>query len=93
MKDLIVLLVHLMTTLAKLMGPDGARTIFADSLLIKQRLLVSNRSRQRAPNLSALHRFQFGFWLLFLNPRHIARADVIFKPSTLLRFHKALNKV
>ena len=86
-------LMHSMRTLAKLMGPGSARAIVADSLLMKQRLLVSNRSRQRAPNLSALHRFQFGFWLLFLNPRHIARADVIFKPSTLLRFHKALNKV
>ena len=33
MKDLIVLLMHLMTTLAKLMGPGGARAVVADSLL------------------------------------------------------------
>jgi putative transposase len=29
---------------------------------------------------------------LFLSPRHIVRSAIIIKPSTLLRFHKALNK-
>ena len=66
MKDLLVLAVHLITTIAKLMGPGGARAIVAESLLMKQQLLVVNRSRQRAPNLSALDRFLFGFWSLFL---------------------------
>ncbi len=33
-----------------------------------------------------------GFWSLFLSPRHIRRAAVILKPSTLLRFHEALKK-
>jgi len=32
-----------------------------------------------------------GFWSLFLNPHHIARAAVIIKRSTLLRFHEALK--
>ena len=45
MKDLFVLLMHLLTTLAKLMGPGGAKTVVADSLLMKQQLLVINRSR------------------------------------------------
>jgi hypothetical protein len=59
---------------------------------MKQQLLVINRSRQRAPNLSALDRFLFGFWSLFLNPRRIQRAAVIIQPSTLLRFHDMLKK-
>jgi hypothetical protein len=46
MKDLLVLLVHLLTTLAKLLGPGGAKAIVADNLLIKQQLLIVNRSRQ-----------------------------------------------
>ena len=71
MKDLLVLLVHLLTTVAKLPGPGGASAIVADSLLMKQQLLVINRSRRRAPNLSALDRFLLGFWSLSLNPRHI----------------------
>ena len=61
MKDLIVLLIHLLTTLAKLMGPGGVKAVVADSLLLKQQLVVINRSRQRAPNLSAFDRFLLGF--------------------------------
>jgi hypothetical protein len=92
MKDLIVLLIHLLTTLAKLMGPGGVKAVVADSLLLKQQLLEVNRARQRAPNLSALDRFLLGFWSLFLSPHHILRAAVVIKPSTLLRFHEALKK-
>jgi hypothetical protein len=62
MKDLLVLVAHLLTTIAKLLGPGGARAVVADSLLVKQPLLLVNRRRQRAPSLSALVRFLFGFW-------------------------------
>ena len=33
MKDLVFLLIHLLTTLAKLLGPGSAKSIVADSLL------------------------------------------------------------
>ncbi len=92
MKDLLILLAHLFTTAAKLLGPGGARTIVADSLLMKQQLLVINRSRRRAPNLTVLDRFLFGLWSLFLDPHHIQRAAVIIRPSTLLKFHDILKK-
>ncbi len=90
MKDLLILLMHLLTTVAKLLGPGGARAVVADSLLMKQQLLVIDRSRRRAPNLSTLDRFLFGFWSLFLNPRRIQRAAMIIRPSTLLKFHHLL---
>ena len=48
MKDLLILLAHLLTTIAELLGPGGVRTIVADSLLMKQQLLIVNRSRRRA---------------------------------------------
>ncbi|MEN8108907.1 MAG: hypothetical protein ABFS22_13000 [Pseudomonadota bacterium] len=92
MRDLLVLLAHLLTTIAKPLGPGGAKAVVADSLLMKQQLLVINRSRRRAPNLSALDRFLFGFWSLFLNPRRIQRAAVIIRPATLLKFHDLLKK-
>lgn len=92
MKDLLILLAHLLTTIAKLLGPGGTRAIVADSLLMKQQLLVINHSRQRAPNLSALDRFLFGFWSLFLDPRRLWRSAVIIRPSTLLKFHDMLKK-
>ena len=37
MKDLFVLLAHLLTTIAKLVGPGGARAVVADSLLKKRK--------------------------------------------------------
>lgn len=92
MKDLLILLAHLLTTIAKLLGPGGAKAIVADSLLMKQQLLIINRSRQRAPNLSTLDRFLLGFWSLFLNPRHLRRAAVIIRPSTLIKFHNLLKQ-
>ena len=87
-----MLLIHLFTTIAKLIGPGGVKAVVAESLLLKQQLLVLNRSRQRAPNLSALDRFLLGFWSFFLSPRRILRTAVVIKPSTLLRFHEALKK-
>ncbi len=92
MKNLLLLLAHLLTTLAKLLGPGGAKAIVADSLLMKQQLLIINRSRQRAPNLTPMDRILLGFCSLFLNPHHIQRAAVILRPSTLLKLHDILKK-
>ena len=36
MRDLFILLVHLIATLARLMGPGCARSVIAESLLVKQ---------------------------------------------------------
>jgi hypothetical protein len=91
MKDMLVLLAHLLTTIAKLLGPAGARAVVADSLLMKQRLLVMSRTRKRAPNLTAIDRFLLGFWSLFLSPRHLQRTAVIIRPSTPLKFHNLLK--
>ena len=79
-------------TIARLLGPGGAKAVVADSLLMKQQLLVINRSLRRAPNLSALDRCLFGFWSLFLDPHRIRRAAVIIRPSTLLKFHNLLKQ-
>jgi len=92
MKGLLLMLAHLLTTLAKLLGPGGAKAIVADSLLMKQQLLIINRSRRRAPNLTVIDRLLLGFWSLFLNPRHLRRAAVIIRPSTLLKFHNLLKQ-
>jgi len=36
MRDPFILLVHLIATLARLMAPGGARSVIAESLLVKQ---------------------------------------------------------
>ncbi len=90
MKETVILLVHLLTTLAKLLGPGGTKAVIAENLLLKQQLLVVTRSRRRAPNLSTADRFLMGFLSLFLGRGRIARIAVSIRPSTLLQFHRYL---
>ena len=40
MRDLVVLVLHLLTTIARLVGPGGARSVVAESVLLKQQLLI-----------------------------------------------------
>ena len=54
------MLAHLLAALTGLLGPGSAKAIIADSLLMKQQLLIVNRSRQRAPNLTATDRMPLG---------------------------------
>ena len=51
-----MMLAHLLATLARLLGPGGVRAVVADNLLMKQQLLIINRSRRRAPNLTPIDR-------------------------------------
>src|SRR5437667_3288530 len=46
MRELIILFVHAIATLARLLGPGGIRSVVAESVLVKQQLLILNRSRQ-----------------------------------------------
>ena len=92
MKDVIYLLFHLLTTIAKLIQPGGSRAIIVENLLLKQQLIIHNRSRQRAPNLKTTDRTLLGFSSIALSPRRIGRAKIIIKPSTQLSFHNALKK-
>ena len=80
MRDLLLLAIHLLVTFAKLLRPGGVRALAAESLLLKHQLLISNRYRQRAPNLTTL----------FLSPHRIPQCGVLIKPATLLKFHQAL---
>jgi hypothetical protein len=57
MRTLLLLAVHPIVTVAKLLQPGGVRAIVAKSLLLKQQIIIGNRSRHRAPNLSPLDRF------------------------------------
>ena len=49
MRDLLLLVVHLFVTLARLARPGGARSVVTESLLLKHQLILSRRSRRRAP--------------------------------------------
>ena len=45
MRDLLLLAIHMLVTLAKLLRPGGVRAVAAESLLLKHQLLIINRSR------------------------------------------------
>jgi putative transposase len=92
MRNLAVLFIHLIAILARLLGPGGVRSIVAESLLLKHQLLIVNRSRQRAPNLSAWDRILAGWMALLVRPTRLLRSAIVLKPSTLVGFHKAMSQ-
>jgi transposase InsO family protein len=92
MRELVVLFLHLLATVARLAGPGGARAVVAESLLVKQQLLILNRSRKRSPNLHLADRIVAGMCALFMRPSRLVRSAIVLKPSTLLRLHRALTK-
>ena len=92
MRDLAVLFLHLLTIVARLAGPGGARAVVAESVLVKHQLLILNRSRRRAPNLCVADRLVAGVCTLFIRPSRLVRAAVVLKPSTLVRLHRALTQ-
>ncbi len=64
----------------------------AENALLKQQLLIYNRSLKRAPKLKPIDRFILGLGTMLTSPSRIVRAAIIIKPSTLMKFHKALIK-
>jgi putative transposase len=59
-RDLAVLFLHLLATVARLAGPGGARSVVAESLLVRHQLLILNRSRRRSPRLRPADRIVAG---------------------------------
>jgi hypothetical protein len=92
MIPLLILAVHLLATIAKLMRPGGVRAVVAESLLLKQQLVISGRARRRAPNLNSFDRFVLDLGSLFVPASRLSKLAVVLKPRTLLRFHEALKK-
>ena len=90
MRDLAVLFLHLLATVARLAGPGGARSVVAESLLVKPQLLILNRSRKRSPNLRPSDRVVAGLCAAFMRPGRLIRSAIVFTPSTLLSLHRAL---
>ena len=79
-------------TLARLLRPGGYRAIVAESVLLRQQLVVLNRSRDRAPNLRPMDRVIAGLCAGFMRPTRLMRSAIVLKPSTVLGFHRALVK-
>jgi putative transposase len=92
MRDLAILFIHLITTVARLAGPGGVRSVLAESVLVKHQLLILHRSRRRAPNLRLSDRIVAGGCTLFMRPSRLIRSAIVLKPSTLLHLHQTLTQ-
>jgi hypothetical protein len=91
-RDLAVLFLHLLATVARLAGPGCARSVVAESVLVKHQLLSLNRSRKRSPNLRASDRVVAGLCALVIRPGRLIRSAIVLKPSALLSLHRALRR-
>jgi hypothetical protein len=49
MRDLTILFIHIIVTIARLFGPGGVRSVVAESVVTKHQLLIINRSRYAQP--------------------------------------------
>src|ERR1700674_170091 len=93
MRDLLLLTIHLLVTVAKLIRPGGSRAVVAESLLLKHQLIFIDRSRQRAPNLTTAARFAIGLISLFVRPHRIPKLSVIPKPATIFKSQQELRRI
>ena len=92
MRELFILIAHLLVTLAKLGTRGGLGAVAAESLAVKHQLLIMKRAQRRAPNLTSWDRLVLGVCALLVSPKRLSKMAVILKPSTLLYFHRALVK-
>jgi hypothetical protein len=61
-------------------------------LLLKQQIIIGNRSRHRAPNLTPLDRFVLSLITLFIRPHRIPKLSGILKPTTLFQAPQGIGR-
>ena len=93
MKDLFILVAHLLAVLLKLVRPGGVRSVVAESVLLKHQLLTLRRSRKRPPKLTPWDRLLLAFASAWVRPARLSRIAIALRPSTFLGFHQALVKL
>lgn len=71
---------------------NGAKTLAAENMLLRQQLVVVRRKYKRAPNLTIYDRMIFSLCGAMIKPTRLVKTAIIIKPSTILAFHKALIK-
>jgi hypothetical protein len=84
MRELFILIAHLLVTLAKLARPCGLGAVAAESLAVKHQLLIMKRAQRCAPKLTSWDRLALGVCALFVSPKRLSKMAVILKASTLL---------
>jgi len=90
MRDYVSLFFSLLLMLIKLSKPGGIKVVVAENMAMRQQLIVMTRGKRRSPKLNTSDRFLFGLIAFFVNENRLKKIAVILKPTTILKFHKAL---
>jgi hypothetical protein len=77
MRELFILIAHLLITLAKLARPGGVGAVAAESLAVKDELLVRKRAQRRAPNLTSWDRLVLGVCALLVSLQRLSKVAVL----------------
>jgi hypothetical protein len=87
MREWFILVAHLIVTIIKIAAPGGARSVVAESLILKHQLLILNRSRKRAPRLGPVDRVLLGLGTLLVSPRRRAAIRDLAARASLRKYH------
>jgi hypothetical protein len=63
------LLVHLIVSLVRLLKLGGMKVVMAETMAMKQQLIVMNRGNSRSPKLTTSDRFLFGLLAFFIDEK------------------------
>ncbi len=72
--------------------PGGVKAIVAENMMLRQQLIRLSRQHKRSPKLKTFDRILFGMLASWLNPKRLFRVTIILKPTTIIKFHRALVK-
>ena len=77
MTEKMELLVHLIVSLVRLLKRGGMKVVMAETMIMKQQLIVMNRGRARAPNVGTSDRFLFGLLAHFIHEKRLHKVAVM----------------
>ena len=78
MTEKMELLVHLIVSLVRPLKPGGMKVVIAETMIMKQQLIVMNRGRARAPKPGTSDRFLFGLIAHFIHVKRLHKVAVIY---------------
>src|SRR5271170_5045309 len=92
MSNLVILFIHFLVTLARLLGPGGARSLVAESLYPQAPTLDRDSLTATIAEFVHVGPHPRRLMALLVRPTRLLRSAIVLKPSTLLALHKAMSK-
>ena len=94
MKEMAILLIHILVIIVKLLKPGGAKIIIAENLAMRQQLIIMRRKSKmtKAPPLTPFKRVFFGLLVYFVPENRIRQISIILSPVTIFKLHNILKR-